>query len=99
MYNDIAYLTSKVKTNNVTQYGDAIYTDVKKEVFVQVKSVRMSEFYTAQTAGYDPQIVFVLSDYYDYSGQEFIEHQNVMYKIIRTYRTGKALEIVCQHVD
>lgn len=99
MYNDVAYLTDRVKTGNKTQYGDDIYEDVKTQVFVNVKSVTRNEFYSAQVAGYDPQIVFEIADYYDYEGQPFVEYNDVMYKVIRTYRTTIALEIVCQHVD
>lgn len=99
MYNDIAYLTKKVKTNETTEYGDAVYTEEKTQVFVNVKSVSRSEFYSAQVAGYDPQIVFEIADYFDYEGQEFVEYNDVMYKVIRTYRTTIALEIVCQHVE
>jgi len=99
MYNDLAYLVKKVKTSNVTQYGDPIYDEVKTEIFVKIESVRQTEFYTAQMAGYDPRIVFEIADYYDYDGQEFIEYEEVLYKVIRTYRTGVALQIVCQHVD
>lgn len=99
MYNDIAYLTEKVKTGTQNAYGDDIYENVKTRVFVNVESVTRSEFYTAQTAGFDPQIVFEIADYFDYNGQTFIEYNDVMYKIIRTYRTNNALKIVCQHTD
>lgn len=99
MYNDVAYLTNKVKTGTQTEYGDDIYEDVKKPVFVNVKSVTRNEFYSAQVAGFDPQIVFEIADYYDYEGQPFIEYKDVMYKVIRTYRTSVALQIVCQHSD
>lgn len=99
MYNDVAYLARKVKTGQQNQYGDEIYEYEKKEVFVNVESVTRSEFYTAQTAGYDPQIVFEIADYYDYDGQPFIEYNKVMYKIIRTYRKKVALQIVCQHSE
>lgn len=99
MYNDLAYLTRKVKTGQQNEYGDDIYKLEQKPVFVNVKSVTRSEFYTAQTVGYDPQIVFEIADYYDYEGQPFIEYNGNMYKVIRTYRTNVTLQIVCQHSD
>lgn len=99
MYNDLAYLTDKVKTGTKNEYGDDIYTDVKTAVFVNVKSVTRNEFYSAQVAGYDPQIVFEIADCFDYAGQPFVEYNDVTYKVIRTYRTSVALQIVCQHVD
>lgn len=99
MYNDVAYLTRKVKTGQTTIYGDDIYEYIRTPVFVNVKSVTRSEFYTAQTAGYNPEVVFQIADYFDYDGQPYIEYEHTLYKIIRTYRTNVALEIVCQHSD
>lgn len=99
MYNDLAYLARKVKTGQQTQYGDDVYEYERTPIFVNVKSVTRSEFYTAQTAGYDPQIVFEIADYYDYDGQPFVEYEKVMYKVIRTYRTNISLQIVCQHSE
>lgn len=99
MYNDLAYLTRKVKTGQQTQYGDDVYEYERTPISVNVKSVTRSEFYTAQTAGYDPQIVFEIADYYDYDGQPFVEYEKVMYKVIRTYRTNISLQIVCQHSE
>lgn len=99
MFNDVAVLIKKVNTGNVDEYGDYIFSEERTEVFVNVKSVKYSEFYTAQVAGYNPQIIFEIADYYDYDGQPLIEYENVLYKVIRTYRTTIALEIVCQHFD
>lgn len=99
MYNDLAYLAEKVKTGEQTIFGDDIYDYIKTPVFVSVKSVTRNEFYTAHIAGYDPEIVFEIADYYDYDGQKFIEYNNTMYKVIRTYRTNIALQIVCQHSE
>lgn len=99
MYNDLAYLTDKVKTGQQNEYGDDIYDYKQTPVFVNVKSVTRSEFYTAQTVGYDPQIVFEIADYYDYNNQAFVEYNKELYKVIRTYRTNISLEIVCQHTD
>lgn len=99
MYNDIAYLINKKDTGTVNEYGDTIFEDKKTEIFVNVEAVKRSEFYTAQTAGFNPQIVFNIQDYYDYNNQPLIEHEGIVYKIIRTYRTGVGLEIVCEHYD
>ena len=100
MYNDIAYLTKRVKTGQKDEYGDDVYEyERQSSIFVKVKSVTRSEFYTAQTAGYDPQIIFEIADYYDYDGQAFIEYDGAVYKVIRTYRTDISLEIVCQHSE
>lgn len=99
MYNDLAYLAEKVKTGEQTIFGDEIYDYIKTPIFVNVKSVTRTEFYTAQTAGYNPEIVFEIADYFDYDGQQFVEYNDTMYKVIRTYRTDISLQIVCQHGD
>lgn len=99
MYKDVACLIEKVNTGEVDEYGDDIINEVETEIFVDVKSVTRSEFYTAQQAGYDPQIVFEMADYYDYDNQPLIKYEDVVYKIIRTYRTNVSLQLVCQHYD
>ena len=100
MYNDVAILTEKVYSTTTTdEYGDPVVSENTSEVFVGVKSVNRAEFYTAQTAGFDPQIVFMLSDYLDYNDQNYIRYNGVLYKVIRTYRKGVELELVCAHVD
>lgn len=99
MYNEVAYLIDKVNTGTVDTYGDAIFTEDKTMVYVKVESVKRSEFYTATQAGFNPQIVFNIADYFDYDGQPLIEYDSVTYKIIRTYRTGVSLQIICEHYD
>lgn len=100
MYNDVAILTEKVYSTTTTdEYGDPIVSETTSLVYVGVKSVTRSEFYTAQTAGFDPQIVFMLSDYLDYHGESFVDYQDQLYKVIRTYRKGIELELVCAHED
>ena len=100
MFNDVAVLTEKIYSTTTTdEYGDPVVTENTSQVFVAVKSVTRSEFYTAQTAGFDPQIVFMLSDYLEYQGQPYIEYNGTLYKVIRTYRKGITLEIVCAHED
>ena len=100
MYNDVAILTEKIYSTTTTdEYGDPVVTENTSQVFVGVKSVTRSEFYTAQTAGFDPQIVFMLSDYLEYHGDPFVNYQDIMYKVIRTYRKGIELELICAHED
>ena len=100
MYNDVAILTEKVYSTTTTdEYGDPVITESTSEVFCGVKSVNRAEFYTAQTAGFDPKIVFMLADYLDYNDQSYVRYEDVLYKVIRTYRKGTELEIVCAHVD
>lgn len=65
-------------------------------IFAEIKSIGMKEFYQAQTAGSKPEIKFIITDYMDYQGQEYLIHDNIRYKVLRTYRTGNnELEITC----
>lgn len=93
MFNDVIYLISKrITTNNV---GDHVETEERSMRFVKIKSIGQSEFYQAQAQGLKPEIKFVLPDYLDYDNQEEIIFNNFRYKVLRTFRTGNELEIVC----
>lgn len=93
MYNEVIYLLSnEITTNNV---GDQIETPKKEMRFAKLKSIGQSEFYQAQANGLKPELKFVLADYLDYDNQEEVIHNNFRYKVLRTYRTGNEIEIVC----
>lgn len=66
----------------------------RREVFVALRSVGRAEFYAAQATDYRPEMVFVLSDYLDYADETLLLHDGRLYRVLRTYRTGQALEIV-----
>ena len=93
MYNEVIYLLSKQTAIN--DVGDQIETIKKSMRFARMKSIGQSEFYQAQSQGLKPEIKFVLSDYLDYENQEELIHNNFRYKILRTFRTGNEIEIVC----
>lgn len=65
-----------------------------REVFCGLRSVTRSEFYQANATGYKPELVFILADYYDYNGETLVDYDGQRYRVIRTYRTGQALELV-----
>ena len=88
-------LTLIKQTRGVDEYGDAAISETSREVFCETASVGMKEFYQAHEVGMQPEIKFVLSDYYDYEGEMLAEHDGVRYRIIRTYRTGQSLELTC----
>ena len=93
MYDEVIYLLStQSKTNEV---GDQIEAIEKSIRFAQIKSIGQSEFYQAQAQGLKPEIKFVLADYLDYNNQEEVVHNNFRYKVLRTFRTGNEIEIVC----
>lgn len=93
MYNEIIYLLSiKSETNDV---GDLIEAAEKTMRFAKIKSIGQVEFYQAQSLGLKPEIKFVLADYLDYDFQSEVVYNNIRYKILRTYRSGNEIEIVC----
>lgn len=88
-------LTLVTQTRSVDAYGDPVITETTTQVFCEVSSIGQKEFYQAQAVGLQPEIKFILADYLDYSGQLYVEHEGVRYHVLRTYRTGQRLEIVC----
>lgn len=96
MYNEIIYLVDAVKTDETDAYGDHITKFATSQVFAKQKSISQTEFWQAQTSEYKPEIKFKIPDYLDYNGQQYLIHENVRYKILKTYRTTEnELEITC----
>lgn len=67
--------------------------DSRRDVFCGLRSVGHTEFYEAHSVDYHPELKFVLADYLDYNGETHVKHGGVLYRVIRTYRTGQELEI------
>ena len=84
-------------TQNVTtdEYADRVITETTREVFCEIASIGEKEFYQAHAVGLQPEIKFILPDYYEYQGETYVQHNGVRYKVIRTYRKGYQLEITC----
>lgn len=93
MFNNV--LTLITETETLDEYGDTVITETSRDVFCELKSIGMSEFYQAQTLGMKPEIKFIIADYMDYQNEELIAFEGMKYKILRTYRTGNELEITC----
>lgn len=93
-YNDVLKLIKE--TVSVDSFGDRIITRTERTVFCDVRSITQSEFYSAQAVGFRPEIKFVLSDYFEYEQEAFIEYNGEVYSVIRTYRNNNELEIICR---
>lgn len=61
------------------------HTPTETEVFAEIQSVKMSEFYTALNDGIQPEYIFKLTDYSDYNGQKLIRYDGNLYDVVRTY--------------
>lgn len=99
MFDNVIKLMSKTDTTN--EYGDTVSTITEKQVFADVKSISQSEFYQAQALGLQPEIKFVIADFYDYDGQKQLKYTpfggtEQVYDVLRTYRNKINLEIVCK---
>ena len=92
MQNDIISLVSK--TYGRDAHGYVTTTRTEREVFAEVRSVGMREKYEALQAGLNPELTFVLADYYDYKNEDEVIYQDEYYRVLRTYRDGLRLEIV-----
>lgn len=93
MYNEVIYLSAK--KSQINNVGNRIQTEERVLRLAKIKSIGQSEFYQAQAQGLKPEIKFVLADYLDYNNQEEVIYNGFRYKILRTFRTGSELEIVC----
>lgn len=91
--NDIMNLIAT--TTSEDEYGDPVVTLTRREVFCDVASIGQKEFYQAQAVGLQPEIKFILADHLDYEGEQLVEYDGQLLRVLRTYRTGHALEIVC----
>jgi hypothetical protein len=70
--------------------------DGTRDVFCSVRSVGMREFYEASATDFHPEAKFVLADYLEYHGETLARHDGVVYRILRTYRTGQELELTAE---
>lgn len=97
MYDEIIYFCDRESGNEKDDYGDPVDKEIRtQEIFAERRSISQTEFYQAQTAGSKPEIKFVIPDYLEYSGQQYLIHEDMRYKILRTYRkTSNELEITC----
>lgn len=77
------------------EYGDPVVTETRREVFAEQMSIGQKEFYQAHAVGLQPEIKFKLADFLDYENEPCVEYTGQRYRVLRTFRTGQELEIVC----
>lgn len=97
MRSEVVFFLSLVPGDEMDEDENPKIQEQKSDmVFAEMKSIGMKEFYQAQTAGSKPEMKFIITDYMDYQGQEYLIHNDIRYKILRTYRTSSnELEITC----
>lgn len=100
MYDNAIKLLTEAST--LDKAGDTIKTFNERVVFAELRSIGQTEFYQAQASRLKPEIKFVLPDYLEYKGEKRLKYQpfdsqeELEYTVIRTYRNGNELEIVCK---
>ena len=95
--NDVITLVGYTET--VDRFGIVHRTETTEDVFAQVRSIGQSEFYQAAASGLKPTIKFVIADFWDYDNQKELIYNGTRYNVLRTYRTGNALEITACGLD
>lgn len=84
------YFSDKIKLIHTRETKDAdgfpTVKRYKKTQWADIQTATRSEFYTAQSAGYDIAFVAVTKSY---NGQKLIEYKNKEYTVTRTARKGR----------
>lgn len=98
MWNQITLIG---QTETVDAYGDHVIVETERDVLAEDYSVGMTEIYQAMTLGFKPEVKLRLTNWLDYQGEEFVEYTPfgwaypIRFKILRTFRSGEALELTC----
>ncbi len=93
------YFSDKVKlraiTNTTDPDGFPSATATETEVWANKHSIKRSEYFSAQAAGVQVDIGFVVHSE-DYADQTELEYEDVIYSIIRTYEVdGGDIDLTC----
>lgn len=70
--------------------------ETTRDVFCTLQSIGTQEFYQASATEYHPEAKFILGDYLDYNDETLARYNGTLYRIIRTYRAGKRLELTVE---
>ena len=94
----LTFIKQSVETD---EYGDPVTKETERTIFCREASIGQREFYQAQAVGLKPELKLVIADYLDYQGEQLLHYvprgqtEPQLYRVLRTYRTGQELELVC----
>lgn len=71
-------------------------TETRHMVYVTVRSVGHTEVYEAMAQGMRPSLIFRIGNFQDYRGERYVEYNGERYRVIRTYRTGFAIDLTVE---
>ena len=73
--------------------------ETARKVYCTVRAIGMQEAYQAMGIGLNPELKVILSQDFEYRGEELCEMNNIRYRIIRTYVTeADGIELTLQRV-
>ena len=91
--NDV--LTLIQQSRGVDEFGDPTTVETTRSVFVRLGSIGQKEFYQAHAVGLQPELKFIMADYLDYNGEMLVEYNGQRFRVLRIFRSGQELELVC----
>ena len=97
MRDEEIFFVDLVPAGGEDAHGDPVMKErMSGAVYAEARSIGQTEFYQAETAGLRPEIKFVITDYLDYQGQQYLVHDGTRYTVLKTYRkSSNELEITC----
>lgn len=75
------------------------HTTTEREVFCEVRSIGMTEAYTAMAHGFNPEVKFILALAEDYQNERTLKWNGVTYKVLRTYINGDGIELTAGRIE
>lgn len=93
MYSEVIKLLKEVEV--VDEFGDIKRTYEEREVFARKDRIYLSESLQAMAQGFQRQLRFTISDFYDYNDEEELMYKDKKYKIVNVQEKGTELEINC----
>ena len=83
LYADVANLIAQTYTTS--SIGDAVATEVVRQVYVEVKSIGMKRKIEALAAGLNVSFKLVLADVQEYNGEKIVEYRGTRYNVLDVY--------------
>ena len=72
------------------------HIEPRREVFCEVRSIGVNEFYRALSQDLHPVCVFVLADYAEYKGEKIVEWHGKRLRVVRTYIDRQRIELTVE---
>lgn len=94
MYTDTIILLGDT-VEEIDEYGDVRKVQTQREVFARLDRIYFTEALQAMSQGFERQVRFRLSDYYDYENEEELLYEGKRWKIVNVQRIGTELELNC----